>query len=197
MTKEEQTAADLLAAADTLAAEESAKIDADALAAEEAARTADPTDPKEKQDNRAAYEARKAREDADKLRKELDGYKRRDEDARKSKLTEDQKLKEERDELAAENSRLKAERLQQKIAAEFKLPDALASRLIGTDEDALRADAEELSKLVALRRGGSVTDPARENGQKARIYTRAELQADPKLAASPEVKQAAIEGRVK
>ena len=34
------------------------------------------------------------------------------------------------------------------IAAEFNLPPQLASRLVGTDEDSLRADAEELAKLI-------------------------------------------------
>lgn len=159
----------------------------------------DPADSPKKdnpKENGAAYEARKARERATALEKELDGYKRRDEDARKSKLTEDQRLKEERDELARENAQLKAERLQSKIAAEFKLPPALAARLIGTDEDSLRADAEELVKFVPRTKVGSPTDPVREDGGKPRIYTRSELQANPKLAASAEVAQAAREGRV-
>lgn len=132
--------------------------------------------------NKAAYEARKAREEAERLRKELDGYKRREDDARKAKLTEEQRIREENEALTAKVTRLETERLQQKVAAEFKLPPALAARLIGSDEDALRADAEELSKLVARPRVGSATDPMRDGAAKPRQITRAEMQKSPKLA---------------
>ena len=41
------------------------------------------------------------------------------------------------------------ERLLDRIATEHKLPDALRGRLQGDDEEALRADAEALAKLMA------------------------------------------------
>ena len=122
-------------------------------------------------------------------------YKRREEEARKAKLTAEQALQEERDALAQENTRLKQQGLQSRIAAEFKLPASLAARLIGSDEDSLRADAEELSKLLPKPKAGSPTDPVREQNGK-RVYKRSELQADPTLARSPEVRQAAREGRI-
>ena len=156
-----------------------------------------PTEPiDKKRENAAAYEARKARELAEGLKKELDGYKRREEDARKEKLSESERLKEEAASLKAERDQLQTERLQLKIAAEFKLPESLAVRIIGSDEESMRADAEELAKLIVRPKAGSTTDPPR--GQSgARIYSRAELAADPKLAASPEVLQAAKEGRIR
>jgi hypothetical protein len=176
-----------------------AETDATKADADPGARTqADPPaggESEKKDENRAGYEARQAKKRLDDLQKELEGYKRRDEEARKAKLTEEQKLKEERDAFAAENVRLKQGALQQRIAAEFKLPASLAARLIGSDEESLRADAEELAKLLPKPKAGSATDPVRDQQQR-RIYKRSELQADPKLAASPEVRQAARENRI-
>lgn len=151
-----------------------------------------------KQESRTAFDAREARKQAEALRKELDGYKRREEDARKAALTETQLLKEQNDELMAKFARMEAREMQTRIAAEFQLPAALAARLIGTDEDALRADAQELQSLLPPRKVGSATDPARDaSAPKARIYTRAELAANPALARSAEVRQAAAEGRIR
>jgi hypothetical protein len=155
-----------------------------------------PPKPGEADARRAAYDARKLAKELDDLRKENEGYKRRDDDARKAQLTKEQALQEERDTIKAENDRLKADRLKDKVAAEFKLPPVLAARLIGSDEESLRADAEELMKSIPKPVAGSPTNPVREQGS-ARIYTRAELAKDPTLAASPEVRQAAREGRVK
>jgi hypothetical protein len=144
----------------------------------------------------AAYEARKANEKATALELELSGYKRREEEARQAKLTEQERLKEETESLRAENSRLKSERAISKIRAEFKLPEAFV--LVGSDEDALRAHAAELAALLPKPRAGSATDPARDAvGAKARIYTRAELAGDVELARSAEVLLAMREGRIR
>ena len=153
-----------------------------------------PADPKDQARN--AYDARQAAKRADDLQKELDGYKRREEDARKATLSKEQALQEDRDKLATENEKLRAEKLRDKIAAEFKLPPVLAARLIGSDEESLRADAEEVAKLIPKPVAGSPTNPVREQGS-ARIYTREELRTNPKLAASAEVRQAASEGRIR
>ena len=154
--------------------------------------------PDPKQESRTAFEAREAKKQAEALRKELEGYKRRDEDARKATLTETQLLKEQNEELKAKFARMESREMQSRIAAEFNLPAALAARLIGTDEDSLRADAQELATLLPPRRVGSVTEPARDTASsKARIFTRAELAANPALARSPEVLQAAAEGRIR
>jgi hypothetical protein len=172
------------------AEETSTKQEAEEAIQEEEARQPDPKD-----QSRAAYEMRQIRKQLEDLRKENEGYKRRDEEARKAKLTQEQRLQEERDAAIAERDTLRMENLRNRVAAEFKLPAAMAARLIGTDEESLRADAEELQKLLPKPRVGSPTDPPRGGGA-ARIYKRSELRADPRLAASPEVKQAALEGRV-
>lgn len=178
------------------AASAETEIDASAAAADQAqpdGAADQAADSKAK--NREGYEARKSKAEAEALRKELEGYKRREDEARKATLTEQQRVQEERDTLAAENARLKQTAMQQRIAAEFKLPATLATRLIGTDEDSLRADAEDLAKLMPKPKVGTPTDPVRDQGGK-RSYKRSELQADPALARSAEVLAAAREGRI-
>ncbi|MBW3622705.1 MAG: hypothetical protein KY468_04770 [Armatimonadetes bacterium] len=118
----------------------------------------------DKEQKRQGFEQRQAAKRLKSLEDELAGYKRRDEEARKAQLTEEQRLKEEADTLRQENERLKTERLQQKVAAEFKLPASLAARLIGSDEEALRADAADLAKLLPKQKAGNHTDPTREQG---------------------------------
>lgn len=145
---------------------------------------------------RVAFELRQTQKREEALKKELEGYKRRDEEKRKAEMSEQQKLQEERDALVRERDELRLDNMRAKIGAELKLPATLIARLQGTDEEAMRADAEDLAKLIPRPRVGSVTDPARGSGTQ-KIYTRAELAADPKLAASPEVRQAALEGRIK
>lgn len=48
----------------------------------------------------------------------------------------------------AEIARLRTDSMRQRVAAEVGLPAAMASRLTGDDEDAIRADANELVKLM-------------------------------------------------
>ena len=156
---------------------------------------ADPADPKDPAAARAAYEARQAKKRADELERELAGYKRREEDARKEKMTQAQKLQEERDLLANENAQLKIENLRASVGAELKLPPALTAVLVGSDRESMMAHGEELAKLVSRPRVGNPTDPPRGDGNK-RIYKRSELRADVKLASSPEVALAAREGRI-
>ena len=139
---------------------------------------------------------RAIRKQLDDLRKENDGYKRRQEDERKAKLTEEQRLKEEHAAAIAEVEKLRGERMRDKIAAEFKLPDSLAARLIGTDEESLRADAEELAKLVARPKAGTNNNPANGTGNK-RVYKASELN-DRKfyLANEKDIMAAYQEGRI-
>lgn len=144
---------------------------------------------------RAAFEMRQLQQRLETLEKENQVYKRRADEERKAKLSEEQRLREERDELAQKVERFRVAALQEKVAAELKLPSAFAPLLVGSDEDALRAHAEELSKFLPKPRVGSPTDPLRD-AAKGRVYKRSELAADPKLAMSPEVLQAAHEGRV-
>jgi hypothetical protein len=171
-----------------------AAVDEDADTAEDAdGAPADTTEtPAESRENSAM---RQMRAEMDRIRRELQGYKRREDDARREKLTEEQKLKEDNETLRQEVERLRVERLQNQVAAEFKLPATLAARLIGSDLEALRADAADLAKLLPRPRVGSVTEPAKDT-QTARIYKRSELMADPELARSPEVLKAYQEGRI-
>lgn len=136
--------------------------------------TPEPT-PDEKERNRLAYEQRKNQERLKALEDELAGYKRRDEEARKAQLTKEQRLEEERDDLAKKVAELERKALVGKVAQEFKLPEALAVRLQGTDEAALRADAEELAKLI-VKRVGDHRDPLPQGGGSKPTFTRAQLQ---------------------
>src|SRR5579859_3286920 len=60
----------------------------------------EPGDTKER--NRAGYERRLLEKQLEALRRENEGYKRRADDERRAKLTEEQRIKEERDQLQAE-----------------------------------------------------------------------------------------------
>jgi hypothetical protein len=142
----------------------------------------DPAADADKEKNRSGYEQRQLKKQLDDLRKELDGYKRRDDDTRKAKLTEQERLKEERDNAVAEAEKLRNEAVRNKVAAEFKLPAAMSARLIGSDEEALRADAAELAKLLPKPRVGSPTDPLKDGPNGIPTYTRSQLRANPKLA---------------
>ena len=153
-----------------------------------------PTDPPKPADGDNSA-IRQIRDQNKKLETELAAYKRREDEARKAKLTEEERLREESTLLKAENERLKAEHLQGKIAAEYGLPAALAGRLIGSDEASLRADAEDLARLLPPKKVGTTSNPPRDTVT-AKTYSRADLARDPRLAASPEVRQAAREGRV-
>jgi hypothetical protein len=94
---------------------------------------------------KSALDAERAKaKEADKLKKKLAEYETAEQKRKEAELSETEKL-------AAENKRLQAELEQRKmtdlkrtIAAEFGLPEALATRLQGDDEDAMRADAEQL-----------------------------------------------------
>lgn len=51
--------------------------------------------------------------------------------------------------LKNENSTLKASQLRAKIAKEYRLPDQMVSRLQGTTEEELRADANMLAEMIS------------------------------------------------
>lgn len=59
-----------------------------------------------------------------------------------------QKYAQERDALRAELQKRELDLLRSRIATEYALPPALAARLVGDSEDALRADAESLKGLI-------------------------------------------------
>jgi hypothetical protein len=81
-------------------------------------------------------------------RKELAEYKAKEEQRKQAEMTEAEKYKNRADQLEAE---LKAERhgrMRLQVANEYNLPEALANRLQGDDLEALKADAEQLAKLL-------------------------------------------------
>lgn len=163
--------------------------------------------PEQKERDRQAFAERKARQELENLRKENEAYRRRDEEAkaaaeeaRRAKLTEEARIKEERDQLAAENEAYKMNSLRERIGREFNLRDEMIPRLIGTDETALRADAEDLVTkgfTKARPRVGTTTSPSGEQGAPGRKYTRAELQDHKFYQANREdIMKAQSEGRI-
>lgn len=62
-----------------------------------------------------------------------------------------EKLSEQTTALQAQIDSLKLENLKMKVAQESGLPSELASRLTGTNEKELRADAETLAKFTAFK----------------------------------------------
>jgi hypothetical protein len=155
----------------------------------------DPNDSKAK--NRAGYDQRKQQTLMDQLVRENEGYKRREDEARRATLSEVQRLTEERDGLRAERDRESAQRLRERVAREYRLPEAFSSRLVGTDEEALRADAEELAKLLPRQKVGSVSDPVRETTTSGRTYRTSDISDRAFfLAHKADIELAGREGRI-
>lgn len=59
------------------------------------------------------------------------------------------KIKLELESLKNENSTLKVSQLRSKVAKEYRLPDQMVSRLQGTTEEELRADANMLAEMIS------------------------------------------------
>ena len=59
------------------------------------------------------------------------------------------KIKLELESLKNENSTLKVSQLRSKVAKEYRLPDQMISRLQGTTEEELRADANMLAEMIS------------------------------------------------
>ena len=147
----------------------------------------------DKGQKREGYQMRQMQKQLDALKAENEGFKRRSDEERKAKLTEEQRIREERDQFAQEIEKLKTERLQEKVRAKYKIPDAIP--LVGSDEEALNAHAQEIARYLPKPKIGSITDPVRDHAG-AKTYKRSELRNNPMLAASPEVRQAARENRI-
>lgn len=107
--------------------------------------------------------ARKALKDANReaaeRRKKLDAIEKAEKDKADAELSEAEKL---RRELADATTRLKAaetDNLKRKVATETGLPAELIDRLRGDDEEALKADAKELLKLIPKAPKLGATNP--------------------------------------
>lgn len=88
---------------------------------------------------------REARREAEQKASEAAAKVKEYEDAKKS---DQEKLAEERDSLKSEADNAKAEALRLRVAIQKKLPAELIDRLRGSTEAELKADADELLKLV-------------------------------------------------
>lgn len=151
-----------------------------------------PSDPKE----RAKFFADKAvREENERLSAQLAQYKAADEQRRKDALTAEQRQAEEVEQMKAENKRLKQESLHAKVKTKYGLPEVIILPTDG-DEDYLNSYAESIAALLPKRTVSRPANPDNGGGTQ-RIYTRAELAADPVLTRSPEVMQAHKEGRIR
>lgn len=91
-------------------------------------------------DEKLDFWKRQARENE----KELKRLRKLEEDRRNAELSETEKLAKERDELRGELEELR----RKAIASELGLSPELAARLVGSNEEELREDAERLAALV-------------------------------------------------
>lgn len=83
------------------------------------------------------------------LRKQLRETTSELEERKNAEKTETERLTDEVKALRTENEALKGSAMRTAIAAEFGIPADQAHRLIGTDEDELRADAKSLAEVLS------------------------------------------------
>ena len=81
-------------------------------------------------------------------RKELEQLKAEKKQRDDAALTESERNKKERDELAAENAKIKTDLLRRDVISETGLPAIFADRLKGNTKEEMLADAEELAKTL-------------------------------------------------
>lgn len=157
---------------------------------------ADPAAPDPKEHDRLGFQLRELEKKLKTLETENQGYKDKAEEERKSKLTEEQRVKEEVDTLKREKATLEHEKLKAKVGKEFKLPDEFIERLQGADEDALRADAEKLAPFVPKTKVGGPNDPPQEPGS-PKTYKTSQLKDHSFfLANQADIMKAYKEGRI-
>lgn len=119
------------------------------------------------------FDAEKAR--ADELQKKLDEYE-------KSKMSEEERAEAEAkewkarvDKLMAENAEMKLKHERGELCKEFKIPDAMAHRIMGETPEERRADAEALSKALGFDRAPQ--DPTQGKGGDAAAKPRSFAEA--------------------
>lgn len=91
---------------------------------------------------------RKAEKEWKREQKELEQLRAEREERKKADMTEAERYKQEAEALKAELAREKAGRMRLQVAAEYSLPEALANRLVGETIEDMKADAEQLAKLL-------------------------------------------------
>jgi hypothetical protein len=91
---------------------------------------------------------RKAEKEWKRKEKELQELQLKEQERKQSELTDIERMKQRADQLEAELKAERQGRLRLQVAAEYSLPEALAIRLQGESLDELKADAEQLAKLL-------------------------------------------------
>jgi hypothetical protein len=84
--------------------------------------------------------------------------------AREQALAEQSKYKELAEARERELAELRAQQLRDRIARKYKLPDEIAARLMGDDEEALEADAAKLAELFTKRTSVPGVPPGNPRG---------------------------------
>ncbi len=109
-------------------------------------------------------------------RKELERLQAEEKKRADAQLSETERLQKERDEIKAENAKIKSDLLRREVVDEVGLPATFATRLQGSTKDELLADAKELAKTLPQLKVAPkvpVTNPA--NG--TTVNTEQELRA--------------------
>jgi hypothetical protein len=91
---------------------------------------------------------RKQEKEWKKEQKELAELRQKEQDRKQADMTEAERYKLRADQLEAELKAERQGRMRLQVAAEYNLPEALANRLQGETIEALKADAEQLAKLL-------------------------------------------------
>ena len=91
---------------------------------------------------------RKAEKEWKRKEKELEQLQSKEQERKQAELTDIERMKARADELEAELKEERQGRLRLQVAAEYNLPEALANRLQGESLEELKADAEQLAKLL-------------------------------------------------
>jgi hypothetical protein len=91
---------------------------------------------------------RKAEKEWKRKEKELQELQLKEQERKQSELTDIERIKQRADQLEAELKAERQGRLRLQVAAEYSLPEALANRLQGESLEELKADAEQLAKLL-------------------------------------------------
>lgn len=86
------------------------------------------------------------------------------EQAEQQALAEQSKYKELAEARERELAELRAQQLRDRIARKYKLPDEIAARLMGDDEEALEADAAKLAELFARKASVPGVPPGNPRG---------------------------------
>ena len=112
---------------------------------------------------------------ADELQKKLDEYEKSKMSEEERAAVAEQEWKARVDKLMAENAEMKLKHECGQLCKEFKIPDAMAHRIMGETPEERRADAEALSKALGFDRAPQ--DPTQGKGGDAAAKPRSFAEA--------------------